>query len=178
MNKLNRKMTLWTKGMVISAATILAVGTGTVIAAAAPQVPVKPTDSSQISEAPPIPADPAEMEIETTVSTDPEVEATEPADPTDPTVIAPRAGGRNGCTNLDVLGGPQSWSASAYVYECKGFFGHIHIWGPGIDINSPTLGAPYLAVSGRGAGVVCAEAWAHVNGGYQSWGRPCLTVHV
>ncbi|MFD9944855.1 hypothetical protein ACFWYW_39535 [Nonomuraea sp. NPDC059023] len=40
-----------------------------------------------------------------------------------------------------------------------GFFGHVHIWGPGVNRYSDIRANPSITTLGRGAGKACAEGW-------------------
>ncbi len=64
------------------------------------------------------------------------------------------------------------------------FTGHFHIWGGGLDRNSPTgfwgYHQKFTVPVGRdlpNGSVICAEGWEHVHGGYESRGRACAEVH-
>jgi hypothetical protein len=60
----------------------------------------------------------------------------------------------------------------------SGFYGHIHVWGPGgLDRNGDDANAPVASGSGRGRGQTCAEGWKQVTGGYTSVGLPCVQVN-
>jgi hypothetical protein len=58
--------------------------------------------------------------------------------------------------------------------------GHFHIWGPGLDTNSPDKRwLPHeqtACYQGRGSGAVCAEGWTFVAGRWESEGLACETV--
>ncbi|MFD9907188.1 hypothetical protein [Streptomyces sp. NPDC059063] len=95
------------------------------------------------------------------------------------------ARGCNGRTCIDVDGsGLRVETISASTTWNGDFTGHFHIWGGGIDQNSPTAfwgyhqkyTVPVHRDLPNGA-VVCAEGWEHVNGGLASRGRACAEVH-
>ncbi|MEV0390484.1 hypothetical protein [Nonomuraea sp. NPDC050643] len=41
----------------------------------------------------------------------------------------------------------------------RGFFGHVHVWGPGVNRYSAIDFDPSIRTLGRGAGKACAEGW-------------------
>ncbi|TDD20107.1 hypothetical protein [Nonomuraea diastatica] len=44
-----------------------------------------------------------------------------------------------------------------------GFFGHVHIWGPGVNRYSEIDFDPSIRTVGKGAGKACAEGWDLAN---------------
>ncbi|MEW9550638.1 hypothetical protein [Nonomuraea sp. NPDC050783] len=58
-------------------------------------------------------------------------------------------------------------TGNATKYTIKGsghgFFGHVHIWGPGVNRYSDIGPDPVVTALGRGAGKACAEGWDLVN---------------
>lgn len=96
--------------------------------------------------------------------------------------------GATGCnqrTCIDVEGsGLRVERISASTTWNGDFTGHFHVWGGGIDQNSPTqfwgYHQKYTIPVGRdlpNGAVLCAEGWEHVNGGLEPRGRACVEVH-
>ncbi|MCD9194754.1 hypothetical protein [Streptomyces albireticuli] len=95
--------------------------------------------------------------------------------------------GANGCnhrTCISVEGsGLRVETVSASTTWNGDFTGHFHIWGGGIDRNSPTQFWGYhqkFSVPVHrdlpNRAVLCAEGWEHVNGRLESRGRACEEV--
>ncbi|MEV0195652.1 hypothetical protein [Nonomuraea sp. NPDC050691] len=62
--------------------------------------------------------------------------------------------------------------------NCESAPYHFRIWGPGKSVNSELIHycyqwTRYVTFS---PGKICAEGWAHVPGGVQSRGLPCVTL--
>ncbi|NEB00152.1 hypothetical protein [Streptomyces sp. SID13726] len=96
--------------------------------------------------------------------------------------------GANGCNQrtcimvdgvglrVETIGAATTWNGD--------FTGHFHIWGGGIDTNSPTqfwgyhqkFTVPVHRDLPNGA-VLCAEGWEHTSSGLQARGRACAEVH-
>ncbi|MFE0258324.1 hypothetical protein [Streptomyces sp. NPDC059010] len=101
---------------------------------------------------------------------------------------APASAGATGCnqrTCIDVEGsGLRVERISASTTWNGDFTGHFHVWGGGIDQNSPTqfwgYHQKYTIPVGRdlpNGSVICAEGWEHTGGGMESRGRACAEVH-
>lgn len=65
------------------------------------------------------------------------------------------------------------------------FTGHFHVWGGGVDRNSPTAlwgdRQPYRVDVDRDLpdrAVVCAEGWEHIGGHLESRGRACEEIRL
>ncbi|WP_223770694.1 hypothetical protein [Streptomyces huiliensis] len=95
--------------------------------------------------------------------------------------------GANGCnqrTCVSVEGsGLRVERVSASTTWNGDFTGHFHIWGGGLDANSPTAFWGYhqkfTVPVGRdlpNRSVVCAEGWEHTSSGLQSRGRACEEI--
>ena len=58
--------------------------------------------------------------------------------------------------------------------------GHHHIWGPGLNVNTPDGpwrgGQDSRRYSARGSGKVCAEGWSYSGGAWHSIGLPCVSI--
>lgn len=97
-----------------------------------------------------------------------------------PSVVSPGATPRdaNGCNRkvcIYVVGTAAGGYSTAG--QGSGFYGHIHIWGPHLNLNGPTSANPSASGNGWGSGQTCAEGWAPIGDGrYQSMGRPCEYV--
>jgi hypothetical protein len=90
--------------------------------------------------------------------------------------------------------GPQGCSKSVCIYTAytgKGYQawaefsinvtrGHHHIWGPGLNVNTPDGpwrgGQDSRRYSARGSGKVCAEGWSYSGGAWHSIGLPCVSI--
>jgi hypothetical protein len=93
----------------------------------------------------------------------------------DATMSPQDAYGCNGSVCISVTGTAARGYSSSGIGS--GFYGHIHVWGPGgLNVNGPTAWSPVASGSGRGSGKTCAQGWENVTGGYLSVGRPCETV--
>lgn len=83
----------------------------------------------------------------------------------------------HGCslqTCITLTGTAASYRATG---QGENFYGHVHIWGPGIDYNGPTGTNPVATRTSRGSGTVCAEGWEHLpNGTLRSKGLACNDV--
>ncbi|SMD22776.1 hypothetical protein SAMN05661093_07590 [Kibdelosporangium aridum] len=62
------------------------------------------------------------------------------------------------------------------------FYGHFHLWGPGLDVNAPAHGEAFWKFEqdtseyhGSGNGWACAEGWRWTDR-WESMGRPCIPV--
>ncbi|MFE0104990.1 hypothetical protein [Streptomyces sp. NPDC059009] len=100
----------------------------------------------------------------------------------------PAAAGATGCndrTCIDVRGsGLTVESVGASTTWNGDFTGHFHIWGGGIDQNSPTQFWGYHQKFTIPVGhdlpngtVLCAEGWEQVGDHVESRGRACEEVH-
>ncbi|MGF1430295.1 hypothetical protein [Kitasatospora sp. LaBMicrA B282] len=74
-------------------------------------------------------------------------------------------------------------SVSASTTWDGDFTGHFHLYGGGLDANSPTAfwgyHQHYTLQVGRdlpNRSVVCAEGWEHTPGGYRLRGRACEEI--
>lgn len=87
----------------------------------------------------------------------------------------------DGCsvdTCIAVRGSAGSYSAIGSVEEGETYYGHIDLWGPGMEFrNGPEGPNPTVTGSGSGVGAACAQGWAALGGGrYESKGLPCVNV--
>lgn len=99
----------------------------------------------------------------------------------------PASAGAAGCndrTCIKVEGrGLHVDSVSASTTWGGDFTGHFHIYGGGLNANSPTgywgYHQKYTVRVGRdlpNRSVVCAEGWEHLNGRFQLRGRACEEI--
>ncbi|MGW1071232.1 hypothetical protein [Streptomyces sp. NPDC002537] len=94
------------------------------------------------------------------------------------------AAGCNGRTCVAVDGsGLHVDSVSASTTWGGDFTGHFHIYGGGLDSNSPTGRWGYLQKYTMRVGrdlpnrsVICAEGWEHLSGHYELRGRACEEI--
>ncbi|NGO76784.1 hypothetical protein G6045_14070 [Streptomyces sp. YC504] len=102
--------------------------------------------------------------------------------------VSPASAGATGCnerTCIDVEGsGLRVEQVSASTTWNGDFSGHFHVWGGGIDQNSPTqlwgYHQKFTVPVGRdlpNGSVICAEGWEHLDGRMESRGRACQEVH-
>jgi hypothetical protein len=93
------------------------------------------------------------------------------------------AGGCNDRTCIEVDGsGLRVDMIQGHLKAGDSFYGHFHIYGGGIDVNSPTQTwgfSGYSIYPGRdlpNGSVLCVEGWEQTGGGHAQRGRPCVEV--
>ncbi|MFB9905235.1 hypothetical protein [Allokutzneria oryzae] len=100
------------------------------------------------------------------------------------TLVTPAQAGMRGCNDITCIAingsGLTVESVTASLTWRSRFYGHFHIWGGGIDLNTrtDTWSHPnsYTLTVRRdlpNRSVVCVEGWEHYGGEMRSLGRPC-----
>ncbi|MDX3188363.1 hypothetical protein PV458_08145 [Streptomyces sp. MN03-5084-2B] len=103
------------------------------------------------------------------------------------TMAAPAFASAGGCNDrscIEVDGsGLRVNSILARTTYGDRFYGHFHIYGGGIDINSVTQSwgfSGFKIYPGRdlpNGSVLCVEGWEKTDSGHNLIGRPCVEVH-
>ncbi|MEO6082199.1 MAG: hypothetical protein ABIQ18_03750 [Umezawaea sp.] len=85
--------------------------------------------------------------------------------------------GTNFQVRVQYCGSQNGYTAEAFNIGSE-FWGHIEIWGPGINRqNGPDGPRPSVRVNGFGRGDLCAQGWRrNDNGSWSSVGLPCVTI--
>lgn len=90
-------------------------------------------------------------------------------------VTPDNSSGCSGSVCVTVVGnGSSGYSTSGQGY---GFYGHIQVFGPGLQYTGGEAYNPAAAGSGHGDGTTCAVGWmAITGGGHTNVGEPCEHV--